>query len=67
MRPSLSDLAAFPVERIGDNRLRGLLQELAEALEQEDDPKLLRAVGQSLHILGNFARSQGYTISGSHW
>ena len=67
MRPSLSDLAAFPVERIGDNRIRGILQELAEALEQEDDPALLKAVGQSLGILGNFARSQAYTIRGSNW
>lgn len=67
MRPSLSDLAAFPVERIGDNRMRGLLQELAEALEQEDDPALLRAVGQSLKMLGDFARSQAFTMSRIHW
>lgn len=67
MRPSLSDLAAFPVERIGDNRLRGLLAEMAEALEQEDDPALLKAVGQSLKMLGDFARSQAYTMRGRDW
>ena len=63
MRPSLSDLAAFPVERIGDNRMRGLLAEIAEAL----DPALLRAVGQSLKTLGDFARSQAYTMRGGDW
>ena len=67
MRPSLSDLAAFPIARISDNRIRGLLQELAEALEQEDDPALLKAAGQSLKMLGDFARSQAYTIRGSDW
>jgi len=67
VRPSLSDLAAFPVERIGDNRLRGLLAEMAEALEQEDDPALLKAIGQSLKTLGDFARSQAYTMRGGDW
>lgn len=67
MRPSPSDIAAHWVERIGDNRMRGLLQELVEALEMEDDPALLRAVGQSLKGLGDFARSQAFTMSRSHW
>lgn len=65
MRPSLSQLVAFPVERIGDNRLRGILQELAEALEQEDDPGLLETVGSSLKMLGNFAKGQAFMISRS--
>lgn len=65
MRPSLSDLAAFPVERIGDNRIRGILQELAETLEAEDDAHLLTAVGQSLKMLADFAKSQAWTIDNS--
>lgn len=65
MRPSLSDLAAFPVERIGDNRIRGILQELAETLEAEDDARLLATVGQSLKMLADFAKSQAWTIDNS--
>lgn len=50
----------FPVERIPDNRMRGLLRELAEVIQDENDAERLRAVGQSLALLAGRARSKGF-------
>jgi hypothetical protein len=62
MRPTLSDLTAYPVNRLEDNQYRGLLQELAEALEQEDNPRVLEMLHGSLKMLANFAQSQAFTL-----
>lgn len=63
----MSRLWRFPVERVGDNRLNGLLRELAEALEQTDDPTLLRATGQSLKMIGDAARSKAFEEDKRAW
>ena len=62
-------LYSFPIERIPDNRMRGLLRELAEAIQEESDAERLRAVGQSLALLAGRARSKGHDWAkpGSIW
>lgn len=67
MRPDPTSLLTYPVERIEDQRLRGLLEQLAEAITQTNDPETLRAVGQSLKLMGDFARSEAFTVTRSHW
>lgn len=67
MRPNLPDLLTFPVERVDDQRLRDLLEEMAEALVSTNDPDTLRALGISLKMMGDFARSEAYTITRSCW
>ena len=67
MRPDPASLLCFPVERLEDQRLRGLLEELAKAITQTNDPDTLRMLGQSLKMMGDFARSEAFTISRSHW
>lgn len=62
-------LYSFPVERIPDNRMRGILREIADAIREEEDPERLRAVGQSLALLAGRARSKGFDLSkpGAVW
>jgi hypothetical protein len=62
-----SDLIDFPVERIQDNRLLGLLRELAAAIEEEDDPATLRKLGQSLKLIGDQARSKAFKQTKDCW
>lgn len=59
--------SSFPVERVKDNRLKGLLRELQEALLETDDPELLRKVGQSLRMIGDSARSKAFDKTRRHW
>lgn len=54
----------FAVARMTDNRARGLLQEIAEAIDDTDDPERLRSLGQSLKILGDAARAKGMRRGG---
>lgn len=56
-------LYRFPVERVADNRLQGLLREIAEAIQEEGDAERLRAFGQSLGLLAGRARSQAFGLS----
>lgn len=58
-----SALYHFPVSRVTDNRLNGLLRELAEAIQAEEDPRTLRHFAQSLALLAGRARSRGYSLS----
>jgi hypothetical protein len=67
MRPSLSDMLAFPIDRIEDGRLRAALHELAEAMQMTNDPDSLRALGQSLKLMGDMARSEAFSMTRSHW
>lgn len=60
-------MSNFPVERIKDNRLQGLLRELQEAIAQEEDADKLRKLGQSLKLIGDRARSKAYEKTGEHW
>lgn len=53
----------FPVALTRDNRIRGLLQEMREALEDCDDPDALRRAGVDLKALGDAARGKGYAIN----
>lgn len=54
------DVTSFPVQRMKDNRLQGLLREIEEAIKSEDDAAVLRTLGQSLKLLGDCARSRGF-------
>lgn len=40
----------FWIDRINDNRLRGLASELADAIEDCDDPDLLNVLKSSLRL-----------------
>lgn len=60
-------LLQFPVSRIRDNRIKGLLRELAEAIDAETDPATLRSVGISLKMLGDYARGKGYRNGGKFY
>lgn len=60
----MNDLLQFPVERIRDNRAKGLLREVAEAIADCDDPEQLRKLGQSLRMLGDAARNKGLDRGG---
>jgi hypothetical protein len=61
---SRDDPLWFAVERVRDNRTRGLLRELAEAIEDSDSPDDLRRLGQSLKMLADAARGRGYRFGG---
>lgn len=56
-------LYTFPVARMGDNRLQGLLREIAEAIEEEGDAARLRTFSQSLNLLAGRSRSRAYDLS----
>ena len=60
-------LLAFAVERVTGNRENGLLREIAEAIEDCEDPDALRRLGQSLKMLGDAARSKGYRNGGKFY
>jgi hypothetical protein len=68
---ALDPLDGFPVERLADNRLQGLLRELSEAIRDEEDPAILRALGQSLKMLADRSRSRGWELQpktgNRHW
>lgn len=59
--------ADFPIDRIKDNRLQGLLRELLEAIKDEEDPDKLRKLGQSLKMIGDRARSKAFDKTRVHW
>lgn len=59
--------STFPIDRVNDNRLNGLLRELAEAIAEEENPALLRTIGQSLKMIGDRARNKAYSKTGSFW
>lgn len=60
-------MSNFPVNRIGDNRLKGLLREITEAIEETDNPELLRKLGQSLKLIGDRARSKAFDKTRVFW
>jgi hypothetical protein len=60
-------LLTFPARRIEDLRLREILDELAEAITTTNDPDTLRALGQSLRMMGAFCRSEAYDQTRNHW
>jgi hypothetical protein len=61
---SRNDPLWFAVERIRDNRMRGILQEVAELIDDTDSPDDLRRFGQSLKLLSDAARGRGYRRGG---
>ena len=60
---SEAQLYTFPVDRIADNRLQGLLREIAEAIQDEGDAERLRSFGQSLRMLTGRARSRAFELA----
>lgn len=62
-----SDLLQFPIMRVNDNRLQGLLRELAEAIEQDEDPANLRNLAVSLKSMSDVCRELAWTMDKSRW
>lgn len=52
----------LPIDRIKDNRLKGLLREIQEAIADMDDPEALKKLGQSLKMMGDRARNRGWYL-----
>jgi hypothetical protein len=67
VRPDPASLIAFPLNRIEDQRLRAILEELSEGIRTTNDPDTLRALGQSLKMLGDYARTEAFSITRNHW
>ena len=53
----------FAVTRLTDNRLSGLMRELAELIDDETDPQKLRDLRVSLETLASGAHSKAHTLS----
>lgn len=49
-------------KRLSGNRLPSLLQELAEAIEDEEDKEQLRRLSSSLREMGSIAANKGRVI-----
>jgi len=60
-------LIEFAIERMGDERLMEVLRSVASAIGQTNDPATLRKLGQSLKLLGDYARSEAFTVTKEHW
>ncbi len=57
----------FWLTRIHDNRMRGLLSELAEAIQDSDDPDVLHIVASSLRLgLVNLASRRESELRNEH-
>lgn len=57
----------FPIERIENAQLRKLLEDVAIAIALTNDPAVLRALGQSLKLLGDQARSAAFSMTKDTW
>lgn len=53
----------FAVTRLADNRLSGLMREIAELIDEENDPEKLRDMRLSLHVLGDGAGNKAYRMT----
>ena len=53
----------FAVERLSDNRLSGLMREVAELIDETNDPAKLRDLRVSLQTLTNGAGAKAYQAS----
>lgn len=67
MRPDPAELLTFPVKRVENRQIAGLLEAIAEVITTTNDPDTLRAVGQSLRMMGAFCRSEAYDQTGNQW
>lgn len=54
----------FAVTRLTDNRLSGLIREVAEMIDEEDDGALLLDMSVSLKVLRDGARAKARNLSG---
>ena len=53
----------FAVTRLADNRLSGLMRELAEIIDSETDPKVLSDLRISLSTLSAGAHRKAHSLS----
>ena len=53
----------FAVTRLADNRLSGLMRELAELIDSETDPKVLSDLRISLTTLASGAHCKSHQLS----
>mgnify|MGYP006371748621 FL=1 len=53
----------FAVTRLADNRLSGLMREIAELIDDETDPKALSELRVSLGILRDGAHGKAWQLS----
>jgi hypothetical protein len=64
MSGGFNDPLWFAVQRLHDNRMHGLVREVAEFIDDCDDPEELRKIGQSLKLLADAARGKGFRCGG---
>jgi hypothetical protein len=53
----------FAVTRLSDNRLCGLMREIAELIDGETDPATLSDLRASLRVLADGAHGKAWTLS----
>jgi hypothetical protein len=53
----------FAVSRLSDNRMRGLMRELAELIDDERDPRKLSDIRVSLRTLADNASEKAWRLS----
>ena len=53
----------FAVSRLTDNRLSGLMREIAELIDAEPDPRILRDLRVSLQTLASGAHEKAWRLS----
>lgn len=53
----------FAVTRLADNRLSGLMREIAELIDDETDPATLRDLRVSLSTLASGAHEKAWRLS----
>lgn len=55
----MHDILQWYAARLSGNRLPGLLRELADAIEDEEDKEQLRRLSSSLREMGSIAANKG--------
>lgn len=53
----------FAVTRLSDNRLSGLMREVAELIDETSDPAMLRDLRVSLQALKDGAHAKAWNLS----
>lgn len=60
----MSDNFKFHIDRFSNsNRMTGIIRDLTEAINEEDDPEILRRLGTSLKDIGGTALNKRFEIN----
>jgi len=57
----------FAIERLGNTKVQVALRELVDVMRAINDPHELRAIGQSLKLIGDGSRSRAFEVTRQHW